>query len=358
MISRIGIANFKSIKNLDLDCKRINIFIGKPNVGKSNILESLSFSNISRKGNISDIRFESIRNLFYDQDLAYPILIILNDIINHIKYYSLDNAFKSTVLKSEFDYSIDEIKQGIKNANAKKMLYGDLEELSISTRDKGYVTFDDYGKLTNSSGEHHRENHITIKKYIFKKANVANMNKEFYEESLNDPYGENLFELLKNNRKLLSEVGELFEEYGYSLVIDFISNKAEIQKIIGNVSYKIPYALVADTLQRMVFYLVAIRTNKDCVILLEEPENHSFPPYIRDIAFEIINATSNQFFIATHSPYLVNTLMAEANKEDLAINIVSYSDFETKVKTLSNDEIAELSNSGVDLFFNIDMFAQ
>lgn len=35
----VEIKNFKSIKDLRLDCKRVNIFIGKPNVGKSNILE-------------------------------------------------------------------------------------------------------------------------------------------------------------------------------------------------------------------------------------------------------------------------------------------------------------------------------
>ncbi len=37
----VEIKNFKSIKDLRLDCKRVNIFIGKPNVGKSNILEAL-----------------------------------------------------------------------------------------------------------------------------------------------------------------------------------------------------------------------------------------------------------------------------------------------------------------------------
>jgi len=31
----VEIKNFKSIKDLRLDCKRVNVFIGKPNVGKS-----------------------------------------------------------------------------------------------------------------------------------------------------------------------------------------------------------------------------------------------------------------------------------------------------------------------------------
>jgi recombinational DNA repair ATPase RecF len=32
----VEIKNFKSIKDLRLDCKRVNVFIGKPNVGKLN----------------------------------------------------------------------------------------------------------------------------------------------------------------------------------------------------------------------------------------------------------------------------------------------------------------------------------
>ena len=43
MTTRIEIKNFKSVKHVVLkNCKRINLLIGKPNVGKSNILEALS----------------------------------------------------------------------------------------------------------------------------------------------------------------------------------------------------------------------------------------------------------------------------------------------------------------------------
>jgi len=41
MIKTLEIKNFKSIKDLKLDLRRINIFIGEPNTGKSNILETM-----------------------------------------------------------------------------------------------------------------------------------------------------------------------------------------------------------------------------------------------------------------------------------------------------------------------------
>ncbi len=47
MIKNISIKNFKSIKDLEFKAKRINLFIGKPNTGKSNILESLGIFILS-----------------------------------------------------------------------------------------------------------------------------------------------------------------------------------------------------------------------------------------------------------------------------------------------------------------------
>jgi AAA15 family ATPase/GTPase len=66
MIKNLDIKNFKSIKHLELDCKRVNVFIGKPNTGKSNILESIGLFSIPY-GKIEDFaRFENMTNLFYD----------------------------------------------------------------------------------------------------------------------------------------------------------------------------------------------------------------------------------------------------------------------------------------------------
>ena len=67
IIKKLRIQNFKSIKDLELDCSRINVFIGKPNVGKSNILEALSLFGVHHTdGILKDlIRFEFLDNLFY-----------------------------------------------------------------------------------------------------------------------------------------------------------------------------------------------------------------------------------------------------------------------------------------------------
>ena len=47
MIRHLEIENYKSIKHLTLNCNKVNVIIGEPNVGKSNILEALDLSYLS-----------------------------------------------------------------------------------------------------------------------------------------------------------------------------------------------------------------------------------------------------------------------------------------------------------------------
>ena len=70
-IQNIQIKNFKSAKNVRFeDCKRINLLIGKPNVGKSNLLEALSifclpFLKYLKKKDLQQfVRVENISELF------------------------------------------------------------------------------------------------------------------------------------------------------------------------------------------------------------------------------------------------------------------------------------------------------
>jgi len=78
----VRITNFKSLKDVTLsDCKRINLLIGKPNVGKSNILEaigtySLPYIKYSEGEKINQfIRLENIPELFFDGDTLQTIRI-------------------------------------------------------------------------------------------------------------------------------------------------------------------------------------------------------------------------------------------------------------------------------------------
>jgi AAA15 family ATPase/GTPase len=85
LLEHLTIQNFKSIKELTLtDFKRINLFIGKPNVGKSNIIEALSLFSIPylQMGELKNInslvRAENYTEFFYNGDVKKDINIKAN----------------------------------------------------------------------------------------------------------------------------------------------------------------------------------------------------------------------------------------------------------------------------------------
>jgi hypothetical protein len=82
MLQRLSIRNFKSIKKLEIKCKKINLFIGKPNTGKSNILEAPGyFSYFGHDGDLPNfIRHSDEIELFYDKDATRKIEIVAKSI--------------------------------------------------------------------------------------------------------------------------------------------------------------------------------------------------------------------------------------------------------------------------------------
>ena len=83
-IKTLRIENFKSIKEMDLECSRINVFVGKPNVGKSNILEAIGmygagFSTNTDKYLSDNLRYNTFSNLFYDNKTDLNVQISINN---------------------------------------------------------------------------------------------------------------------------------------------------------------------------------------------------------------------------------------------------------------------------------------
>ena len=329
MIHALGIKNFKSIKMLELKPKRVNVFVGKPNTGKSNILEALSLFSALPGGNLKDfVRFEKLRHLFYDGNLNESIQVV---------------AESERKLHSRETITIQKDKESFK--------------FTVFQREPNCETpIEQACSLTDSRAVLHldRKSAYQFKKYSFRKANLSDKVEPF--SSLQVPFGENIYHVLETNPKLFDEVAPLLEQYGLSLVLNQENDSLLIQKKVGHRVYQLPYSLVADTLQRLIFYLAAIKTNSQSILIFEEPETHSFPPYIQHIALEIATSVSNQFFIATHSPYLFNTILEKTQKEDVAVFVVDFEDYQTKVIHLQEEDISELMNYGMDIFFHIDEF--
>ena len=314
MIKTLLIRNFKSIKELLLECKRINLFIGEPNTGKSNILEIIGFLSHLYHGNISDfIRFESLINLFYDNDLSEEITIQTDSKKVMIKFRN----GKFLITASE---------------NGKESLLTSYTYSDLSQK----VIIDDFQKF---------------KFYRFQKLKLFPNQRSDY---LVPPYGENLLTVILTHKKLKSVIKQILDNFGYRLVLNPPENKIAIQKELEDIIIAFPYHLLSETLQRIIFFLTILHSNENSIIAFEEPEAHAFPYYTKYLAEIISRDKSNQYFISTHNPYMLLTLLEKTPIRDIKIFVTYFEEYQTKVKELSGKKLEDILTHDIDVFFNIE----
>ena len=119
--------------------------------------------------------------------------------------------------------------------------------------------------------------------------------------------------------------------------------------------FLVPFNSLSDSLQRLIFYKSAIESNHNKVLCFEEPEAHTFPPYISNVVNDIIASKDNQFFISTHSPYVMSSLLESAGN-DLAVFVVDMEDNETVVHRLSEQQLQDAYDNGMDMFYNLEAY--
>jgi AAA15 family ATPase/GTPase len=342
----IHISNFKSLKEVTLsDCKRINLLIGKPNVGKSNILEAiglfgLDYSHLNTNKKISQfIRFDNLRELFFDGNIDKPIVVTINsdECNSNTPYCRVD--YQALKMRGLFD-SIDHMYSS-KLLITLNFIDGNQSKLTVNNElDIDIVKLGGF---------------YSIKQYRFPhKQTLEKLNVSY----LIPPFGVNLLTAIQEHKQLKKELLGIFSEYGLKLAFDNANYALQIMKEMkdGEV-FLLPFNSIADTLQRVIFFKTAIVSNEDSILLFEEPEAHCFPPYISYFTREVIYSETNQFFIATHSPYVLNDFL-EYKREDLAIFMADFKDGQTVINRLTDDEVDEVYEYGIDVFFNYERFTR
>lgn len=378
-IKSVSIENFKSIEKVGFDCKRINVFIGKPNVGKSNILEALSLYALS-KDNFENIRkavrFEnSIDEIYNNRNPLNPIKIelglysrvkkrlMMSQLGGNAETYQVaigdasnKFVFSDAARKSSVDENIKTIYEYLN-----KRLETKLEGMPASKRrtvSKGfYTSFDFFGleksghKFRTSARIDHFELPILPYRY-----NAKSELDNGFPHHLIPPHGKNLFGVMVANDDLRDLVKPFFRDFDVKLTYDITSRRYELLRLRKDEFVRFPLGLIADTLKRMLFHLAAIKSASSSIILFEEPESHSYPEYIRFLSEQIVADESNQYFIVTHSPYFLNALLEYPQSNDVSINLCYTDNGVTRVYTMTEKDINRLLETGMDIFFNMDAF--
>jgi AAA15 family ATPase/GTPase len=324
MIDKLNIKNFKSIKDLEIPCKKLNVFIGEPNSGKSNIIEALSFRSqnalFDNHLNPDLFRYKTISDLFFDFNINDPIEINTGDIVTQISY--------------------DLRKDG---SPGNKFIF--LPDTKIDIEKASTIEHD--GKVNLGSHNLHTNVHF----YEFKRLNKFNPG---YLPHLSVPFGDNLPGLLLSNKELKKWVSDFLLSKGLRLTLKPSENDIAASKLVDNEIYSYPYFALSETLQRIIFYTVAIQSNKENILLLDEPDSNTFPIYTKLLAEKIALDETNQFFVATHNPYLLINLVEKSKFEDLNVCITEMVDYETRVNVLDEDQISHVLNFDSYVFFNFN----
>ena len=329
MISKLKIRNYKSVQVLDLDCKRYNVFIGDTSSGKSNIIEALTLLSQNCIGHDRAlaahafdkrvIRYERLSELFTNADLRLSINVEADAAQLVVNYDRADELMK-------FQFTDMEGKQGRYEfkVNGEQQLFAG----------KGLDT--------------------VIRRYQYDPA--VTFGPHWFEQ-LAPTDGHNLSAVLLHNPDLLAEVDEIMSAKGIYISMDRdtyrISQRIDITR---NVSVHLSWSTISETIKRYVFLYTAIRTNQDSVLLLDEPEQNTFPFYTKHIAEIMARETSNQYFITTHNQYLLQSIIEKAPADDVQVIATYRKDGATHTRVVPIPEVMEMME--YDLFLNLDRLVE
>ena len=387
-ITTLRIQNFKSIKDVTMTPRRVNIIIGEPNVGKSNIMEAISLLGgmvYDKKKRFMNgfLRYERINQLFYDNLVTNIIQVESEREIAFITPATNNSYFQAVYMNqdafhSAWGLSMDLIGKVDKDWQHREdfmigfnsYLFRNLEDITKTSylrREFNASGNRDMYEPAIRGGQQHVEMESTaeeikrvhVRPYFFLKGSPTN--EDYGKAYLRPPVGDNLKSCIQASATLRGDVARLFIPYGLKLMLHMENKKLEVIKDLDGVIYSYPYSSTADTLQRLIFYLAAIESNNDAIILLEEPEAHSYPVYVSQLGRRIVDSRNNQFFVATHSPYFITEVLEEMLTNDelapeLAIFVAYYEDYQTKVRQLSDEELRNIRRDGLDVFYNMARF--
>ena len=383
VINTLYIQNFKSIRSAVLHPRRVNLIIGQPSVGKSTVLEAMSLLGgfpfeQKKKFMRSFVRYEKPAHLFHDSLKTTPIRIETDRDVCLLGHSAKGKRFQYGVL-SQAAYRLLRVQIGLPllegrnktRASDDAML---LERLHAQVTATGplpepgflYTEFDAKGVVDQpgGSGRYLASSPPwqprAVKMYRFKPD--MPVNRRYPDAALRPPYGTNLVQVLENHAELRHEFSTLFADHGLRLRVRPDTSRLEVTKELDGLSFAHPYSSSGGTLQRHGFYLAAMESNRKTVLLLEEPEAHSYPAYVTRLAERIATQQANQFFVTTHSPFLFNEVLDnmvpyENRVPELAVFVVYYKDFQTKVRQLSDEEVRGLRRDSLDVFQNLDELA-
>jgi len=331
-INLLHIKNFKSIVNISIkDVSNFSIFAGANGVGKSNIFEAIEFfktviefdavNAIKRYGGYDNIHSRKVR-----KENARKFFFEINIELDRKYYYKLEifSLDKDPYLKELFEANGKVVakrdKENIEIENSKLDLNFSKEQTILNLVSKESKEFVDFVKAT--------------KRYTIDPTQAREPD-DFTSDVVLERDASNITTVLANIQKNSSEDVEEIIETMQMLIpsLENISIKKEklINKMVSTFKESgskstFPARLVSDGTIYALSILAIIYSNKNGIIMIEEPERGLHPKAISELV-EFFREKSEKFpiFINTHNEAIIK----KAKPNELII--VNKTDGQTRI---------------------------
>jgi len=351
MIKELQIRDYKSVRAADLSCKRVNVFIGPPCSGKSNILQAIALLNIFGDRNCmyddeelnwmlgtscwADVFWGGLKEYHYSGEtkppVKYPVSIRASQKSGETVTVKVDNAI--------------EIRPAIEDIDVEEEEYHPVE---CSSSTVAYVVPFSFAYELLSRTDLRR---FAFYRFRLRQrgdpvpAYVPEEEKDF----LAPPFGYNLGLILNCNGRLRRRI----EDHTYKLGFEeptLTNNNIALFKD-GRMEV-ITFNSLSESLQRFIFYLTAVYHNRWMVVAIDDLDP-IYPAFSACIAKAIATNRSNQYFISTHDPLFLIRLLREVPTEELNVFGTELDGGETKVSVLTEllEKLILVKDS--EIFFNL-----
>jgi len=317
-IKDVAIRNFKSLREVGIgDCRRVNLFIGGMGSGKTNLLEALSLFAVDRAYSdfFTFVRYEcgkkNLFSLFFDGDGSRPIEVTVNG---------------NTEMLGKLDFREEEYRLDFSS-----------EFASFTVPGNDTVVGNWKLRETAPGGGYLSE----VKRYGY---GISPYNLVSYmDKSIPDGFHLNY---LRGFPEVAEEIRGLFKEFAgaelYYNVGDEHYFLFKWMKDDGS-AFVMPYKNAPESLLRLVFYKMAMKINKNSILLFEEPETGLGSECLKRLAADMgsIEECGNQLFATTKSYFLVEELWGRLGEEGMSVYLTERERWtgETVVRKLRGEEV-------------------